>query len=1578
MRGPLRRRFGFRQSIRPRAAAHRGTVVALAIAIVVSMMATPVLASAPGGAALSAGSSGGTGALAPAGGVETTASVGQPVVAPRAGPRRSLHEALQVVREMNTPTNATEKHRQNATHYYDLAVGQYADPVDPAGRPTLENSSLGTQELAETIQTWGENETNATQLTKIRNGSSLAVTSGNATARWQLERARLTITYHWNNLTSAQRDRLGNELDAAETAYQAGVDKQAEARPLVNSSDLYDVKEGVYERGRAIGKYGTAWEEATDVIDIADGYDAVTNTTDSDGDGLIDRRELALGTNVSDNDSDGDGLADGLETAGGYPVDSDGDGTLDANSQDSDGDDLIDRIEGKRDTDGDGIRNFRDRDDDNDSIPTEQEVEDGLEFQSDVDYDGVPNWLDRDSDGDGSLDAVEGAADEDGDGVPAYLDNDRDNDGLPDFYERNVTNTDPAQNDSDAPSTATNESDNGVLDGTEDFDGDGLPTVVEYRIGTDPFDNDTDGDGLTDLFEYNIGQFDPTVADTDGDGVSDGAEDPDADGLNVTREVELGTAPLDADTDSDGLPDGAEVANGTDPTLPDTDGDDLSDAVEQRAPFETDPTDPDTDDDGVEDGDETFTTVRRDNTTGVTVSASGPGNVAAGLSIEAKPTYFDEGNVSASPTVRLTNESAFESATVHIPINESVATLDEENLSVYRWNGSQRDRWTAMETTFENGTAIAETDRFSYFTVLDTDEWVSATQAPTVNATSSPINVTADATNFTCSGACALENDTTLLVGGTPQTRKINISQGDRSIEVTPLQDGSRLQEFYDYGDFQLNTELPVAESDRSQLFFWSGPEGLSLVVVHDKPNDGSGGAVDLTFENLLNPDGSWVIRDDGPDFTRTGASLSEPHWRWAGSKTDGGAYRGGLNNRTITITPAFNEEATESASGDIVDWQALSGQATDPVNHTLNMSEPVTIDVPESVAANESTVTAGENGTASLEYALDASDGELAIRYQTEQTSENPLANATVVGPNGTTIEEPLNVGTVGTVEEGIDISQLSSGNATISIHAEGVDLRSQVLVTKQPQDTDGDGLRDSVENRTWRMTSGPGDTFRTSATDNDTDGDGLEDGAEVSFVERDVESREETVLQPVTSSNPNRVDTDQDSLTDYEETRVWNTSAQKADTDGDGFNDAVDPDPNLDSALPEVQVWPSEETWKVEAGDRSGISKLSFTAIFAVGNESNLTLEKRVVEANRTWNWSRTTPSYTYDLAKNFRIENGPDDRPPIGFIINATDGANNTRQITLVRNASNTTTELGAPKSRRNGALLDAAQVGLFAAAGETASGRAAVTGGTRAAGQLASARATATRLGAVGLKRLTTGFVILTAYTGTAGQGRISEPRGPKRFGTTDPVVPTVAAIATYTLGQTEVTLFEGFVEQRQGFVRGYGLALSNAYRYEQATVGSIINNPEQVIRNGNDGYIEGTHPSGDKILITLANGIVITVVAGEIIEDPNGNSVEIVREDEEKNHFIRDDSDHPNSWDEVEEAIKNPDEIWESGRRRYYAKYINGRWLVVRTHFSGVLWTVSTAVYQGPTYSDVTELLKEKGFNIPGDRVYEDR
>ncbi len=324
---------------------------------------------------------------------------------------------------------------------------------------------------------------------------------------------------------------------------------------------------------------------------------------DSDGDGITDIDELALGTDPRNADSDGDGLTDGDEQARGTdPLnsDSDNDGLPDVWEVCYNLDPLS-AADAADDADGDGLTNTEEYllgtdpsnpDSDGDGMSDGWEVQNGFEPLIATDA-----AMDADADGLSNLQEYTLGTDPNN--------SDTDEDGMLDAWEVRY-GLDPLD----------------WRDQLQDLDGDGLENLFEFSCGTDPTNPDSDGDGLTDawelVFEFNPNDPSDKNRDSDGDGILDWEEiviyntypnfaDSDYDGLSDKDEIfTYHTDPLNCDSDGDWLYDGDEVLiYATDPLKSDTDGDGLFDG-EELFLYVIDPLNIDSDGDGLNDWDEIF------------------------------------------------------------------------------------------------------------------------------------------------------------------------------------------------------------------------------------------------------------------------------------------------------------------------------------------------------------------------------------------------------------------------------------------------------------------------------------------------------------------------------------------------------------------------------------------------------------------------------------------------------------------------------------------------------------------------------------------------------------------------------------------------------------------------------------------------------------------------------------------------------------------------------------------------------------------------------------------------------------
>lgn len=269
-----------------------------------------------------------------------------------------------------------------------------------------------------------------------------------------------------------------------------------------------------------------------------------------------------------------------------------------------------------------------------------------------------------------------------------------------------------------------------------DTDGDGLTDYIETMIGTNIEMPDTDGDGLTDGQEYYLFGLNPLKVDSDDNGINDGDEDFDLDGLTILEEIKLGTNPLMQDTDLDGLTDGDEVfIYHTNPLLIDTDGDGISDGDEVALGL--DPLSKDSDGNGILDNEEKIeqtlvvdiTEEEKPEIKSVSLTMMGTGNIQSNTTIK---NVYNIDTLSSGVVgligvpIEITSDSKFDEATITFNYDDSMlGNTEEENLRVM-WYDEENDFYEILEDSIvdlENNTISYKTTHFSTYLVVDSEEW---------------------------------------------------------------------------------------------------------------------------------------------------------------------------------------------------------------------------------------------------------------------------------------------------------------------------------------------------------------------------------------------------------------------------------------------------------------------------------------------------------------------------------------------------------------------------------------------------------------------------------------------------------------------------------------------------------------------------------------------------------------------------------------------------------------------------------------------------------------------------------------
>ncbi|MBX0284931.1 hypothetical protein EGH22_01205 [Halomicroarcula sp. F28] len=154
--------------------------------------------------------------------------------------------------------------------------------------------------------------------------------------------------------------------------------------------------------------------------------------------------------------------------------------------------------------------------------------------------------------------------------------------------------------------------------------------------------------------------------------------------------------------------------------------------------------------------------------------------------------------------------------------------------------------------------------------------------------------------------------------------RTFTVEQDGDCYPVVPLSGDEPVEAFYEWGlderSYSSEGTRELQDSETSLLFLYRGPEGLSLVVVHDAADDGTPGGK-VTFEITGIPgSATWAVKDDLYE-----AETNVDTWEVNGTV---------LEANESTITDDYNASSENETAGD--------GNETEPYQ---NETEDTAID---------------------------------------------------------------------------------------------------------------------------------------------------------------------------------------------------------------------------------------------------------------------------------------------------------------------------------------------------------------------------------------------------------------------------------------------------------------------------------------------------------------------------------------------------------------------------------------------------------------------------------------------------------
>ena len=311
-----------------------------------------------------------------------------------------------------------------------------------------------------------------------------------------------------------------------------------------------------------------------------------------------------------------------------------------------------------------------------------------------------------------------------------------------------------------------------------------------------------------------------------------------------------------------------------------------------------------------------------------------------------------------------------------------------------------------------------------------------------------------------------------------------HVAQNGNCYNVAAYGSGDKtVEEFYDYRK-PSNTDPDVytyashgtkkfQKNQTSNLFFYNGSDGYSVVLLHDKLDqdnqDGpNASTITFTFSNMSGVD--WKVRDDNytdsdgnsqDDNWETDGPEHQVDWMWAPHRTDGGAFSG-IGDKQITIEPQFNSDAAHWNSWEYAgddankteEWRLLDAGGN---NVSLDMQSSLTIEkgscadtTSPSAALSASPTTVANNEAVSFDASNSTDDGGSGIaEYRWDFDGDGTVDNTTDDATVSHTYESPDTYEASVTVVDGNG----NNGTATETITVESSDTSEPTVNVSAPE---------------------------------------------------------------------------------------------------------------------------------------------------------------------------------------------------------------------------------------------------------------------------------------------------------------------------------------------------------------------------------------------------------------------------------------------------------------------------------------------------------------------------------------------